>query len=82
MTTRHGSATVAVTLPSDTTFLTTRQFDVRVQAMASNRWDHPTPCDGWVARHIITHLVTWVPAVSMVPTTRLSRLPSRDALHK
>ncbi len=39
------------------------QFDARVQAMTSDSWDNPAPCDGWVARDIVTHLVTWVPSV-------------------
>lgn len=24
-------------------------------------WDRPTPCDGWVARDVVTHLANWTP---------------------
>ena len=24
-------------------------------------WDNPAPCDGWTARDVVDHLVTWVP---------------------
>ena len=27
-----------------------------------DQWDLPAPCDGWVARDVIGHLVGWVPA--------------------
>lgn len=37
------------------------EFTDRVQAVADGEWDNPTPCDGWVARDIISHLVEWVP---------------------
>lgn len=26
------------------------------------RWDDPAPCEGWVARDVVRHLVTWFPA--------------------
>ncbi len=37
------------------------EFGRRVDAVAADRWDTPTPCDGWVARDIVRHLVEWVP---------------------
>lgn len=36
-------------------------FDRRVTAVEAERWDAPTPCEGWVARDIVGHLVEWVP---------------------
>lgn len=39
------------------------QFDARVHAMADEAWDRPTPCEGWVARDVVGHLVEWVPAM-------------------
>jgi uncharacterized protein (TIGR03086 family) len=26
-------------------------------------WERPAPCDGWVARDVVEHLVSWVPSV-------------------
>jgi uncharacterized protein (TIGR03086 family) len=31
-------------------------------AVPDAAWDDPAPCDGWVARDIVRHLVEWVPA--------------------
>jgi uncharacterized protein (TIGR03086 family) len=36
-------------------------FTARVQAVPPDSWDNPTPCDGWVARDVVRHLVEWVP---------------------
>jgi uncharacterized protein (TIGR03086 family) len=37
-------------------------FSARVDAVPADAWDRPAPCDGWVARDVVTHLVEWVPA--------------------
>ncbi len=37
-------------------------FGSRVAGVADADWDSPAPCDGWVARDIVRHLVEWVPA--------------------
>jgi uncharacterized protein (TIGR03086 family) len=34
-----------------------------VSAVPANGWDRPAPCEGWVARDVVDHLVTWVPSV-------------------
>ncbi len=34
-------------------------FGARVGAVTD--WDAPTPCEGWVARDVVGHLVGWVP---------------------
>ncbi len=34
-----------------------------VDAVPADAWDNPAPCDGWVARDVVNHLVTWVPSV-------------------
>lgn len=39
------------------------QFDARVRAMPDDRWDNPSPCDGWVGRDVVAHLVEWIPQV-------------------
>jgi uncharacterized protein (TIGR03086 family) len=38
------------------------QFTRRVMAVPDVAWDNPTPCEGWVARDIVGHLVEWLPA--------------------
>jgi uncharacterized protein (TIGR03086 family) len=37
------------------------QFTARVNAVPAAAWDNPAPCDGWVARDVVGHLVEWVP---------------------
>jgi uncharacterized protein (TIGR03086 family) len=36
-------------------------FTERVRAVPTAAWDNPTPCEGWVARDVVRHLVEWVP---------------------
>ncbi len=37
------------------------QFTKRVTAVPDGAWENPAPCDGWVARDVVRHLVEWVP---------------------
>jgi uncharacterized protein (TIGR03086 family) len=37
------------------------QFSARVEAVPPEAWDNPAPCDGWVARDVVRHLVEWIP---------------------
>jgi uncharacterized protein (TIGR03086 family) len=37
-------------------------FTERVRGVAPSAWDNPAPCDGWVARDVVRHLVEWFPA--------------------
>ena len=37
-------------------------FTERVRGVAAGAWDDPAPCDGWVARDVVRHLVEWFPA--------------------
>ena len=32
-----------------------------VTAVPDDAWDNPAPCDGWVARDVVGHLVEWFP---------------------
>src|SRR6266581_7179456 len=32
-------------------------FTDRVEAVPDDRWDDPSPCEGWVARDIVRHMV-------------------------
>ena len=36
-------------------------FTRRVTAVPEDAWDHPAPCEGWVARDVVGHLVDWLP---------------------
>jgi uncharacterized protein (TIGR03086 family) len=36
-------------------------FTRRVVGVADGRWDAPAPVEGWVARDVVRHLVTWFP---------------------
>ncbi len=36
-------------------------FDRTVRAVPADAWDRPAPCEGWVARDVVGHLVEWVP---------------------
>lgn len=38
------------------------EFTARVKDVPDGAWDNPAPCDGWVARDVVGHLVEWVPA--------------------
>jgi uncharacterized protein (TIGR03086 family) len=38
------------------------QFTQRVIAVPAPAWDNPAPCEGWVARDVVGHLVEWLPA--------------------
>ena len=37
-------------------------FTRRVEAVPDGAWDNPAPCEGWVARDVVAHLVEWLPA--------------------
>jgi uncharacterized protein (TIGR03086 family) len=37
-------------------------FTATAIAVAPDAWDDPAPCDGWVARDVVRHLVEWFPA--------------------
>jgi uncharacterized protein (TIGR03086 family) len=36
-------------------------FTERVRGVAPAAWDNPAPCQGWVARDVVRHLVEWFP---------------------
>jgi uncharacterized protein (TIGR03086 family) len=37
------------------------EFSRRVRAVPADAWDNPAPCEGWVARDVVRHLVEWLP---------------------
>jgi uncharacterized protein (TIGR03086 family) len=38
------------------------QFTKIATAVPDTAWENPTPCDGWVARDVVRHMVEWMPA--------------------
>ncbi len=36
------------------------QFTARVQEAPADAWENPAPCEGWVARDVVRHLVEWL----------------------
>jgi uncharacterized protein (TIGR03086 family) len=36
-------------------------FTARVEAVPDDAWERPAPCEGWVARDVVRHLVAWLP---------------------
>ena len=54
-------------------------FDRRAGAVPAGAWENPAPCDGWVARDIVRHLVEWVPGFfSSFASLDLGEMPSVD----
>jgi uncharacterized protein (TIGR03086 family) len=43
------------------------QFTQRVKAVPDGAWDNAAPCEGWVARDVVRHLVEWLPAFFFGP---------------
>jgi uncharacterized protein (TIGR03086 family) len=37
-------------------------FTARVDEIHGDMWERPAPCEGWVARDVIHHVVEWMPA--------------------
>ena len=36
-------------------------FTDQVRTVPADGWERPAPCEGWVARDVVRHLVGWVP---------------------
>jgi uncharacterized protein (TIGR03086 family) len=39
------------------------QFTARVTSVPEGAWENPAPCEGWVARDVVRHLVEWMPSL-------------------
>lgn len=37
------------------------RFTETLDAVPADKWESPAPCEGWVARDVVRHLVEWVP---------------------
>jgi uncharacterized protein (TIGR03086 family) len=36
-------------------------FTERVRQVPDDAWENPAPCEGWVARDVVRHMVEWMP---------------------
>jgi uncharacterized protein (TIGR03086 family) len=55
------------------------QFGARVQAVPDDAWERAAPCEGWVARDVVRHLVEWVPGFfDSYAGIELGAMPSVD----
>jgi uncharacterized protein (TIGR03086 family) len=54
------------------------QFTQRIQSVPADAWDNPAPCEGWVARDVVRHLVEWVPGFFSASDLRFPKAPSVD----
>jgi uncharacterized protein (TIGR03086 family) len=53
-------------------------FAARAKAVPADRWESPAPCEGWVARDVVRHLVEWVPGFFSGSAVRFPDVPSVD----
>jgi uncharacterized protein (TIGR03086 family) len=55
------------------------RFTQRLSEVPDAAWDNPAPCEGWVARDVVRHLVEWIPAfLSAAGGPSLPSVPSLD----
>lgn len=45
--------------PAENHRLTAAGFTTRVEGAAPDAWDRPAPCEGWLARDVVRHLIEW-----------------------
>jgi uncharacterized protein (TIGR03086 family) len=38
------------------------RFSARAHEVPDDAWENPAPCDGWVARDVVRHMVEWMPS--------------------
>jgi uncharacterized protein (TIGR03086 family) len=55
-------------------------FTERVNAVPDDAWDNPAPCEGWVARDVVGHMVEWMP--SLLATGAGIRLPGGPSVEE
>lgn len=56
---------------------TAATFATRISEVPADAWDNDAPCEGWVARDVVRHLVEWVPDFFM-GTLAFPPIPSVD----
>lgn len=53
-----------------------RLFLARAREVPPDAWERPAPCEGWVARDVVEHLVEWAPSMILEgPGLPLPRVP-------
>jgi|GEM_PF-67198 len=55
------------------------RFGDRVAEVPASAWERPAPCDGWVARDVVRHLVEWIPGFLRAADVTIVPGPSVDA---
>ena len=53
-------------------------FTETAQRMPADAWENPAPCDGWVARDVVGHMVEWMPDFLADAPIELRQGPSVD----
>ncbi|MGQ0802382.1 MAG: TIGR03086 family metal-binding protein [Actinomycetota bacterium] len=55
------------------------QFTERVRAVPPGAWDNPAPCEGWVARDVVRHMIEYMPRLFFGSAgLELPNIPSVD----
>jgi uncharacterized protein (TIGR03086 family) len=55
------------------------EFTRRARSVPVGAWDNPAPCDGWVARDVVRHMVEWMPGFFLGSTgVEMPKGPSVD----
>jgi uncharacterized protein (TIGR03086 family) len=54
------------------------EFTAKVDGVETEQWEAAAPCEGWVARDVVRHLVEWVPAFLEPSAIELAAGPSVD----
>jgi uncharacterized protein (TIGR03086 family) len=58
-----GSGPLGADTPAERFTRVAASFSDVVGSLRPEQWDVPAPCDGWLARDVVNHLVTWIPSV-------------------
>ena len=53
-------------------------FTQRARQVPDGAWDNPAPCEGWVARDIVRHMVEWMPSMLADASFDVPKGPSVD----
>jgi len=54
-------------------------FTEKAREVPAGAWDNPAPCDGWVARDVVRHMVEWMPALCLANVgITIPNMPSAD----
>jgi len=54
------------------------EFTETARRVPDDAWDNPAPCEGWVARDVVGHMVEWMPGFLADAPIELSAGPAVD----